>query len=172
MRPGSSSGLADNPAMTYHLLVAYGICRKCHRRGHCVGPLCHRCRAAASEELFAALLRELPAATQSSILWYCHEHPSTTFKTRVANLGPLSLAVRSCGPGFVQSFSKGGSGRGPGPSYRLVQICRSALRHKRGATKTVGARFRTKAYLNERCYDVATLTSYGDLLLAISAFLC
>ena len=157
--------------MKYHQLVAYGMCFKCQQRGHCVGPLCHRCRAAAAEELFAALLRGLPAATQSSILWYCHEHPLTTFRARAANLGPLSLAVRSGGPGFVQRFIKQGSGRGPGPSYRLVQICRSALRYKRGTSKPVGAKLRTKAYFNEHCYDVATLTSYGDLLLAISAFL-
>ena len=124
------------------------------------------------EKLFAAFLRGLPSATQSAIVWYCFEHPLITFKTRIANLGPLSVAVRSCGPGFVHMFSKGGPGRGPGPSYRLVQFCRSTLRHKRGTTKTTGAKFHTKAHLNDRCYDVATLTCYGDLLIAISEFLC
>ena len=156
--------------MTQHLADALARCRKCHRPGHCKGPNCHRCRAAALERLFAALLRGLPSVTQNAILWYCYEHPLITFKSRITNLGPLSAAVRSCGPGFVQMLSKG-SRRGPGPSYRMVQICRSALRQKRGITKTTGAKFKTKAFLNDRCYDVATLTCYGDFLLAISAFL-
>jgi len=157
--------------MTYHLSDAVTLCRKCHRRGHCKGPNCHRCRAAAMEKLFAALLRRLASDTQSTILWYCLEHPLITFKSRVTNLGALCTTARSGGPGFVQLRSKGGPGRGPGPSYRMVQICRSVLRQKRGIMKTIWAKFKTKAFLNDRCYDVATLTCYGDFLLAIAALL-
>ena len=156
--------------MTQHLTEALARCRKCHRPGHCKGPNCHRCRSEALEKLAALLFPGLPTDTQHAILWYCHEHPLSTFRTRIANLGPLRMAARSCGPGFVQMLSKG-PGRGPGPSYRMVQICRSALRRKRGITRTTGAKFATKAYHNGRCYNVATLTCYGDFVLAISAFL-
>ena len=123
------------------------------------------------EKLFAVLLRRLASDAQNTILWYCFEHPLITFKARVTNLGAMCTAARSGGPGFVQLRSKGGQGRGPGPSYRMVQICRSVLRRKRGIMKTTGAKFRTKAFLNDCCYDVATLTCYGDFLLAIYAFL-
>ena len=123
------------------------------------------------EKLFAALFRKLASDTQRAILWYWCEHPLTTFKARVTNLGALCTVTKTGGPGFTHLRSKGGPGRAPGPSYRMVQICRSVLRQRRGIMKTTGAKFKTKAFLNDHCYDVATLTCYGDFLLAISAFL-
>ena len=164
-------GLCVLSAMDLYRSDTIAKCRKCHRQGHCKGPNCHRCRTAAMEKLFAALLRNLATDTQRAILWYCFEHPLITFKSRVTNLGALCTAARSGGPGFAQLRSKGGPGRGPGPSYRMVQICRSVLRQRRGIWKATSVKFKTKAFLNDRCYDVATLTCYRDCLLAISAFL-
>ena len=123
------------------------------------------------EKLFAALLRKLASDTQRAILWYCYEHPLTTFKASVTNLGALCTVAKTGGPGFTHLRSKGGPGRGPGPSYRMVQICRSVLRQRRGVWKATSVKFKTKAFLNDRCYDVATLTCYWDFLLAISPFL-
>ena len=157
--------------MALHQSDAIAECRRCHLQGHCKGPNCHRCRAAAMEKLFAALLRNLATDTQRTILWYCFEHPHIVFKARVINLGALCTVARTGGPGFVHLRSKCSPGLAPGPTYRMVQLCRAVFRQRRGSDKSTSVKFRTKAFSNGRCCNVATLTCYWDFFLAMCAFL-
>ena len=159
------------PPMALHRSDTIAKCRRCHRQGHCKGPNCHRCRTAAMEKLFAALLRNLATDTQRTILWYIFEHPHIAFKARVINLGALCTAARTGGPGFAHLRSRCSPCRAPGPSYRMVQICRTVFRQRRGSKTPTSVKFRTKAFLNGRSYNVATLTCYWDFLVAICAYL-
>ena len=73
--------------------------------------------------------------------------------------------------GFAQLRKEYRPVRAPGSAYRTVQLCRAVFRQRRGSDQSTSAKFGTKAFWNGRCYNVATLTCYWDLLLAICAFL-
>jgi hypothetical protein len=79
------------------------VCRTCCTPGHCVGPSCHRCRAAALEKLYAHLLGigTLTLAIKKVILWTAIEHPAAAFKTKAAQRVAWNTMCLLCRPVFT-----------------------------------------------------------------------
>ena len=153
------------------------VCRACAVPGHCMGPFCHRCRAASLEKFYAELLRTggLSDFLRNAILWMAIEHPATAFKTRATQLSAWNMMGLLCRPAYIPRRLQGVTSVGSvfhGSKFVLFRNYKYLSVRQRARSNSLGVgNFKTALYWKGRHYNAASLTCFQDYMQNILSFL-